>query len=50
MPMMSGSRCVAVQLERDHSPLPDVGTGLDDDFWPSKTVWHQGATAPQNGR
>ena len=28
MPMMNGSRGVAVELERDHSPLPDVGDGV----------------------
>jgi hypothetical protein len=33
MPMMSGSEAVPVQLERDHSPLPDVEAGLFDDFF-----------------
>ena len=32
MPIMSGSEAVPVQLERDHSPLPDVEAGLFDDF------------------
>jgi len=32
MPMMGGSPGVPVQLERDHSPLPDVEAGLFDDF------------------
>jgi hypothetical protein len=46
MPMMSGSRGVAVQLEKDHSPLSDVRAGLFDDFSFGGAVSVSGSGSP----